>query len=119
MIKDIMVPLDGGNTDDLMLAAAGAIEAIFHSHIVGLFLNVLPDLWPPDPDSVLIEQRQRLVEQARARGDSVERHLASRIAALATPGEIRRFDVFSDSMATSAAREARSADSFVAPRPDR
>jgi len=119
MIKDIMVPLDGSNTDDLMLSAAGAIEAMFQSHIVGLFLNVLPDLWPPDPDSVLVEQRQRLAEQARARGDSVERRLAARIEALATPGEIRRFDVCNESMATVAAREARSVDSFIALRPDR
>jgi nucleotide-binding universal stress UspA family protein len=119
MIKDIMVPLDGSNTDDLMLSTAGAIEAIFHCHIVGLFLNVLPDPSPPDPDSVLVEQRQRLAEQARARGDCVEKHLAARIGALATPGEIRRFDVCNESMATVAAREARSVDSFIALRPDK
>jgi hypothetical protein len=47
MIKDVMVRLDGTRADDARLAAVDQIAENFDSHIVGLFLNVLPLLIPP------------------------------------------------------------------------
>ena len=44
MIKDVMVRLDGTTADEIRLVAVNEIAELFHSHIVGLFLNVLPVL---------------------------------------------------------------------------
>jgi nucleotide-binding universal stress UspA family protein len=44
--------------------------------------------------------------------------LAKRLGQLERPVEIRRFDILADDIANAAAREARSADTFVAARPN-
>ena len=48
----------------------------------------------------------------------MEAKLAKRLELLERPVEIRRFDVLADDIANAAAREARSADTFVALRPE-
>jgi hypothetical protein len=48
----------------------------------------------------------------------LERFLAKRLQVLERPVELRRFDVLADDIANIAAREARSADTFVALRPN-
>jgi nucleotide-binding universal stress UspA family protein len=59
-----------------------------------------------------------LLEWAREAGDRTERLLAQRLSLLERPVEIRRFDVLAGEIADIAAREARSADTFVAIRPN-
>lgn len=117
MIKDVMLRLDGTRADDARLAAANQIAEHFDSHIIGLFLNVLPLLIPADADPAAIETIQ-VVEKARLVGDETESKLRRRLALLQKPVELRRFDTFGDTMPEIASREARTADVFVAMRPN-
>jgi nucleotide-binding universal stress UspA family protein len=114
MIKDIMVHLDGSADDDLRLSAAASLAHVFDSHIIGLFLNVIPPFFP-DQGEVTAE----LVDFTREGGADTEAALAAKLAGLGRPAEIRRFDVFSDEIAATATRNARSADVFLTSRPFR
>jgi len=118
MIKDVMVRLEGTVADDLRLAAAADIARQFESHVVGLFLNIVPPPLPGDPEGAGIAQTALLVEEARAAGDKIAKLVTARLAQLGTLVEIRRFDIFADEIAGVCAREARSADTFVALRPN-
>ena len=51
-------------------------------------------------------------------GHEIERLLAKRLQLIEQPVELRRFDVLADDIANIAAIEARSADTFVALRPN-
>ena len=117
MIKDLMVRLEGTVADDVRLAAAADIARRFDGHIVGLFLNILPPPLPADPDGAGVFQTTLLVQEARAAGDTTMELLRARLNELDLPVEIRRFDVFSGEIPSVCAREARSADVFVALRP--
>jgi nucleotide-binding universal stress UspA family protein len=117
MIKDVMVWLDGGVSDDIRLAAVADIAKIFESHVIGLYLNPLPStVIPADEVSALAAAEQ--LERAKEAGDKVEALLTKRLQMLNRPVEIRRFDVLANDVATIAAREARGADTFVALRPN-
>jgi nucleotide-binding universal stress UspA family protein len=118
MIKDVMVRLEGTLADDLRLAAAADIARLFESHIVGLFLNIVPPALPADPEGGGIAQTALLVEEARAAGDKIATLLTARLAQLGTLVEIRRFDIFADEISDVCSREARSVDTFVALRPN-
>lgn len=118
MIKDVMVRLDGTRADDVRLAAVDQIAEHFDSHIVGLFLNVLPLVLPSESNSAAAAEWARVVDRARDAGDKLEAKLRERLARLQKPVELRRFDTFSDTMGKIAAREARTADVFVALRPN-
>jgi nucleotide-binding universal stress UspA family protein len=114
MIRDVMVWLDGGVSDEIRLAAAAEIVKRLESTVViGLFLNPLPLPGPVEGDATA-----ELIDHARTTGDQIEAALAKRLQLLDRPVEIRRFDVLADDIANIAAREARSADSFVALRPN-
>ena len=114
MIRDVMVWLDGGASDEIRLAAVADLSTRLESQVVvGLYLNVLPLPGPIDGDPVA-----GIVEHARKVGDAMEEALAKRLQLLDRMVEIRRFDVLSDDVANIAAREARSADTFVALRPN-
>jgi nucleotide-binding universal stress UspA family protein len=117
MIKDVMVRLDGRRADDERLAAANQIAEHFDSHIIGLYLNLLPLIAPADGD-VGAAAAVRLVDEARVAGDKIEAELRQRMARLQKPVELRRFDTFSDAVGEIAAREARTADVLVAIRPN-
>jgi hypothetical protein len=117
MIKDVMVYLDGSAADEVRLAAVADIAEYFDSHVVGLFLNVLPLIVPSEMDGISMLHVQELVEQARKRGDTIGAMLINRLRQLRNPAEIRRFDVYADNLPDVAAREARSVDTFVALRP--
>jgi len=117
MIKDVMVHLDGTAADEVRLAAGNDIADVFHSHIVGLFLNVLPVLIVPE-DGIGSMQSAELLNQARTAGDKVEEKLSQRLTRLQKPVELRRFDILNDTAGDVAAREARTADAFVALRPN-
>ncbi|MEA2937975.1 MAG: hypothetical protein QOC56_1479 [Alphaproteobacteria bacterium] len=118
MIKDVMVWLDGSLSDDVRLAAAAEIARRFESQVIGLFVNPLPLPGPVDGDVGGALATAELMEQAHEAGDKTEALLAKRLKQLERPVEIRRFDVLADDIATIAAREARSADTFVALRPN-
>jgi nucleotide-binding universal stress UspA family protein len=118
MIKDVMVPLDGSPADELRLAAVRNIADIFDSQVIGLFLNPLPLVIPADAESVAAIQSANLIEKAREAGDILEKKLAAKLARLNHPTEIRRIDVLEDEIGRTASREARTADTFVAIRPN-
>jgi len=118
VIKHVMVRLDGSAADEARLAAAESICKAFEGYITGLFLNVLPLIMPPEGDTVAAVESVKIVERARAAGDRTEAILAQRLSGLPNRAEIRRFDVFFDTVAAIAAREARAADAFVALRPN-
>jgi nucleotide-binding universal stress UspA family protein len=114
MIRDVMVWLDGGISDEVRLAAVADIARRLQSNVViGLFLHPLPLPGPVSGDATA-----ELVDGARKAGDEIERLLAKRLQLLERPVELRRFDVLADDIANIAAREARSADTFVALRPN-
>src|SRR3981081_1328056 len=118
MIRDVMVWLDGGISDEVRLAAVAEIARRLESKvIIGLFLNPLPLPGPVDGD-LSGALTAELMERAREAGDKTEALLARRLSQLERPVEIRRFDVLADDIANIAAREARSADTFVAVRPN-
>ncbi|MGY8676564.1 universal stress protein [Bradyrhizobium sp. UFLA05-153] len=114
MIRDVMVWLDGGASDEIRLAAVADMTRRLETRVViGLYLNVLPLPGPIEGDTTAA-----IVEHARETGDAMEEALAKRLRMLDRVVEIRRFDVLSDDVAKIAAREARSADTFVALRPN-
>jgi nucleotide-binding universal stress UspA family protein len=118
MIKDVMVPLDGTRKDEARLAAVDQIAETFDSHVIGLFLNVLPLLIPEEGNSLEAAESIRLIEKARAYGDKLEEKLRQRLARLQKPVDLRRFDTFSNAIGAIAAREARTADVFIAMQPN-
>jgi nucleotide-binding universal stress UspA family protein len=119
MIKDVMVWLDGGVSDEIRLAAVADIARRLESRVViGLFLNVLPLPAAVDGDVAGSAVAADLVARARETGDKTEALLAKRLGQLDRPVEIRRFDILAADIADIAAREARSADTFVALRPN-
>lgn len=114
MIKDVMVWLDGGMSDEVRLEAAAAIARQFDGQIIALLLNPLPL-----PTQILEGvSRAEQLEFARELGDKLEAKTARRLSLVGRPVEIRRFDVLADDIANIASREARSADTFVALRPN-
>lgn len=119
MIRDVMVWLDGGASDEIRLAAVADIALRLESQVViGLFLNVLPLPAVVDADVAGSAAAADLVARARETGDRTEALLAKRLSQLDRPVEIRRFDILAGDIADIAAREARSADTFVALRPN-
>jgi nucleotide-binding universal stress UspA family protein len=118
MIKDVMVCLDGSAADELRLAAVADVARLFDAHVIGLFLNPLPVPAPAEADVAGAALAADLRERAKEAGDRTEAILAKRLARLNAPVEIRRFDILADDVANIAAREARSADTFVALRPN-
>jgi nucleotide-binding universal stress UspA family protein len=119
MIRDVMVWLDGGASDEIRLAAVADIARRLESRVViGLFLNVLPLPAVVDADVAGSAAAADLVARARETGDRTEALLARRLSQLDRPVEIRRFDILAADISDIAAREARSADTFVALRPN-
>jgi nucleotide-binding universal stress UspA family protein len=119
MIRDVMVWLDGGASDEIRLAAVADIALRLESRVViGLFLNVLPLPAVVDAGVAGSAAAADLVARARETGDRTETLLAKRLSQLNRPVEIRRFDILAADISDIAAREARSADTFVALRPN-
>lgn len=116
MIKDVMVRLDGSAADDVRLAAAKDVAETFDGQLVALFINELPHIVPDE--GIAVADSVDLITQARKAGDLTEEKLNDRLSQIRNRFELRRFDVFSDIMPDVAAREARSADAFVAIRPN-
>ena len=117
MIKDVMLRLDGTAADEVRLAAGNHIADLFDSHVIGLFINVLPVVIAPE-DGIGAARAAELLEAARQAGDKVEARLRERLNRLQKPVELRRFDILSEAAENVVAREARAADTFVALRPN-
>ena len=114
MIRDVMVWLDGGASDEIRLAAVADMARRLESRVVvGLYLNVLPLPGPVEGDATA-----DVIKWAREEGDEMEAALVKRLQMIDRAVEIRRLDVLADDVANIAAREARSADTFVALRPN-
>jgi hypothetical protein len=114
MIKDMMVWLDGGISDEVRLAVVADIARWLDAQVViGLFLNVLPL-----PGRIEGDATAEVIDHAREAGDLTQALLIRRLQQLERPVEIRRFDVLADDIARIAAREARSADCCVTLRPN-
>jgi nucleotide-binding universal stress UspA family protein len=117
MIKDVMVHLDGTEADNIRIAAAVDLAEHFDSHVIGLLLNVMPEIVPA-ADGLAGADIVLLMDAARRAGDAAEAALTQWLAQLNTPAELRRIDVIGHSQAAIAAAEARAADTFVALRPN-
>src|SRR6202035_1528178 len=92
MIRDVIVWLDGGISDEVRLAAVADIARRLESNVViGLFLNPLPLPGPVSGDATA-----ELVHGARKAGDEIERLLAKRLQLPEQPVELRRFDVLAE-----------------------
>jgi nucleotide-binding universal stress UspA family protein len=118
MIKDVMVWVDGGLADEIRLEVAGSIARWFESQVVALLLNAISLPGPIDEGLNSGVAEAALLEKAREIGDITEEKIVKRLKLLDRPVEIRRFDALADYIANIAAREARSADTFVALRPN-
>jgi nucleotide-binding universal stress UspA family protein len=117
MIKDVMLRLDGSAADEVRLAAVNHIADLFDSHVIGLFINVLPVVIAPE-DGIGAARAAELLEAARQAGDKVEARVRERLNRLQKPVELRRFDILSEAAENVVAQEARAADTFVALRPN-
>jgi nucleotide-binding universal stress UspA family protein len=118
MIKDVLVRLDGTSADDARLAAAAQIAAMFDGHITGLFFNVVRDQFDGGkPDQAAKSAKSK--DAARQAGDATETILFQRLTRLQLSTNLRRFDVtdYLD-MSEIALSVARTADTFVAIRPN-
>jgi nucleotide-binding universal stress UspA family protein len=118
MIKDIMVYVDGSAADEMRLVAVDDVARLFQSQVIALYLNAIPSLAPVNAGAGGLASPLDLVQQAKEEGDMMEAVLAMRLARLERPVEIRRFDILADEVANIGAREARTADTFVALRPN-
>jgi nucleotide-binding universal stress UspA family protein len=119
MIKDIMVRLDGTPGDFPRLAAVNQIAQLFESHITGLFFNVLPSLITEALKDVDASEAAKLLDTAKKAGDTIEARAFERLARLRRPTRLRRFDVIGeDAISDTALPLARTADTFVALRPN-
>ena len=116
MIKDVMVWLDGSLADEVRLQAVAGIARQFESHVVALIFNAMPD--PVGGPNTGVVTYAELLEKAREAGDIREEKLVKRLKLLERPVTIRRYDVLANDFAEVAAREARTADTFVALRPN-
>ncbi|UVK38668.1 universal stress protein [Mesorhizobium sp. AR10] len=112
MIKVVLVRLDGTTSDEFRLAASESLVTLFDAHIVGLFLNVLPEPALAEAN-VSVEYWTRLLEQARQRGRDMEEDLGKRLRGIAASAELRHFDVYAEEQAGVTARECRTADVFL------
>ena len=107
MIRDVMVWLDGGVSDEIRLAAVADIARRLESRVViGLFLNVLPLPAVADADVAGSAAAADLLAHARQTGDRTEALLAKRLSQLDRPVEVRRFDILAADISDVAAREA-------------
>jgi hypothetical protein len=105
--------LDGSAADDVRSPRR---DWRTFDELVALFINVLPHIVPDE--GIGVGDSVGLITQAREAGDATEARLNDRLSQIRKRFELRRFDVFGDVVADVAAREARSADAFVAIRPN-
>lgn len=112
MIKVLLVRLDGTAGDEFRLEATESLATLFEAHVVGVYLNVLPE--PALPDyGVSMELWTNVLEKAQEEGQEREAAIRKRLSAMASSAELHRFDVYDHERALITARECRIADVFV------
>ncbi|MCG6122351.1 MAG: universal stress protein [Microvirga sp.] len=117
MIRDVMVHLDGSDSDLERLALAEMLADAHAAHIDGFYVNSLPSIaLAVDASGAGAEVMGTLTESAIADGDVIEKRLAARLDACRFPATLTRVDVMSDQAGDNAARAARFADLFLATR---
>ncbi|NLS04909.1 universal stress protein [Rhizobium sp. P32RR-XVIII] len=112
MIRVIMVRLDGTPGDKFRLGACESLAKLFDAHVVGLFLNILPEPTLEDTGTT-VEFWTRALDEARERGKMMQAEFTNRLRDMARSFECRRFDVYAHEQARITARECRTADVFV------
>ncbi|WP_439815049.1 universal stress protein [Zavarzinia sp. CC-PAN008] len=118
MYKDIAVHLDGSQADAVRLAAAEGLARRHGAHLLGLYLNVLPEVPLATAEfGSSIAVLAAAQDAARAKGDQVHRNLAGSVQALDLPAELRRFDVIASLLPAVVASQLRVTDLLVALRP--
>lgn len=116
MIKDIVVHLTGSNEDAVRLAYAEPIARLFDAHLMGLQVNVMPDLLAiTDPSGSAF--LQELIAQSIARGETVGAALKAQVDKMGISAELRRLDVYPGQVGNALAAETRVADLFIGTRP--
>jgi nucleotide-binding universal stress UspA family protein len=118
MIKDVMVPLDGSSADEIRLAAVADIAEHFDIRATGLFINVLPILAPAEWDGIGARQAWEVLQELRQNSETIAGEIERRLSTLQFSVALRRIDAVEGTQGDAAAREARSADVFVALRPN-
>ena len=120
MIKDVLVHLDGSSRDEERLQYAEAVASVSQAHVIGLLTNHLPEvplITPMDGGAAVAGIMVSLNEEAQARGNTLEKSSADRMARLSVSNEVRRIDGNLWEISSGAAAEARCADLFVMSRP--
>jgi nucleotide-binding universal stress UspA family protein len=111
--QDVTVHLDGTSEDEVRLAHAEAIAALGGGHLTGLQTNLLPD-----PVAYSAEFGVAAIadfeEQVRQEGVRVHRRLVQRFQRLGVRNDLRLIEKPSAVLGSAVAREARTADLFVA-----
>jgi nucleotide-binding universal stress UspA family protein len=115
--RDITVHLDGTEQDEIRLAHAEQLCALFGARLTGLFTNMLPDPGIYSGDFGISALGQ-LTEAAIQDGNATKQKLEQRFARLGVANELRRIDAFTGSIEYAVATEARWSDLFVASCPD-
>jgi hypothetical protein len=119
MIKNVMVWLEGRISDEIRLAAVAEIARRLGSEVViGLFLNPLPLPGPVDGDISGALATAELMTRVREVGDKTEALLPGDSHNLSGQSGFGGSMCGADDIANIAAREARSAYTFVALRPN-
>lgn len=116
MIKDIVVHLTGSEEDKVRIAYAAPIAEFFDAHLTGLQVHALPELIAIT-DPVASTYLQTVLAESHARAQKVTDSLAEAFAPISVPHELRRLDVYPNSIGSTLAAEARTADLFIGTRP--
>src|SRR5579863_6619611 len=114
--KDIVVHLDGSVEDEVRLAHAEGLSALFRAHLTGVFTNRLPDVAAyssPYSMPAFVEVDAQLREQ----GKIVHKRLAQRFERLSAPYDLRKLEGTLYDLTLATATVARCSDLFVASSP--
>ena len=117
MIKDIVVHLTGSEEDDVRLAHAEAIARTFQSHITGLFVHRMPELFTMADAAAAAAVADELMKQSSQRADAAAKRLQARMDALESEHDLRRYDLYPGMVGDALATAAHTADLFVGTRP--
>jgi nucleotide-binding universal stress UspA family protein len=117
-MKDLLVFLDGTETDEARIVQAESIADRHNSFLTGLFCNSLPEImFASEAGMASLDMVSQMQDLSRAEGDAKASALAARFGRLSVHSEIRRFDVYSSQMGPTLTNEAHTADLFIATRP--
>jgi nucleotide-binding universal stress UspA family protein len=116
-LSDLMVHLDGTSEDEVRIAHAEAIAALWDAHLSGVYTNLLPDygmIVPGDAGAAAASAMLEVEERIRREGAETHKRLTERFSRLGVRNELRRIDASPGAMPGSVAAEARWSDLLVA-----